>query len=888
MNGHLPESVARPINSVRSSVDTTVISAVRPLRAQRDSLLDLLRMVALGRIVMFHVYAQTWLTWIAAVPVMFFVAGCVLDGRHQPYRSFLLRRGKRLLLPFWMYGIIIALVSLAYSSTQQVGGTPALPHLFAWILPVVDPSTGAWTGGWLSSHLWYLRAYLWILVLSPLLRRAANHIAVAMMAVSGAVLLLEAAAALNVPYIGHGTIRVLLGDTLVFGFFATLGICYKRGTLHATVRTHTIIALIFGAGAVLFAVLIGIPDGGVNSSYPVLLLLGVAWLSAIAAAERPLRRVAENARVAVTTRRVSSRALTIYLWHPACIVLASHLVTGAGFAASTALLIVTLIAVGIAVVVFGWIESFAAQRPPALSNLARPTKITGFASITGAIVLAATIPLLRESWGVAASIHPMNSGSLAPTIPAPSARHSLENSAFAPGTAAGTADEQTRLPSPATTSPPAPTDAAPTVVAPRYEATSLHAVSFLVLPGAPLRTGPLALMAPRVATGAALLNPPSATVKSTTTPRNTLTTRRPPLPTTTTILPSAPPAIVAPRSTTPTSAVQIPQATKASTSGAIIAPLATLPSAKLPAAKLQAAFDAWRVQVQPAISSSIVSVRIGDETWTSRSADPGVTSRYLPDVPFMASSITKTFTATLVLREVERGVLKLDDPVPALTGLTVPVPAGITVRRLLTHTSGLVDYRAAAAYDASAALTPLDAVTLSLRTPQFETTGTTVSYANSNYLYLGLLVEQIEAKPYVDLLRELTTTVGLNNTRLNDAPKPGWIGFSSGGIVATAEDLAKWGQALFTPGEVLTARGVDMLTTLGDSNLGLGTWPACPCSTDAQGVKRYTAIGHQTADGGMFYFPATGITVVAMFEPIGHDTHARIVSLTAALSAALV
>ena len=850
-------------------------------------------MIALARIVMFHVYAQTWLTWIAAVPVMFFVAGCVLDGSHQPYRSFLLRRGKRLLLPFWMYGIIIALVSLAYSSTQQIGGTPALSQLVAWILPVVDPSTGAWTGGWLSSHLWYLRAYLWILVLSPLLRRAANHIAVAMMAVSGAVLLLEAAAALNVPYIGHGTTRVLLGDTLVFGLFATLGICYKRGKLHASIRAHIIVALIFGTGAVFFSVFIGLPSGGVNSSYPVLLLLGVAWLSAIAAIERPLRRLAGNARVALTTRRVSSRALTIYLWHPACIVLASHLVTGAGFVASTAVLIVTLIAVGIAVVIFGWVESFASQRLSASSNLAGPTKITGFASITGALVLAATIPLLHESWSVAASIHPMNSGSLAPAIPAPSARHALENTDFVATAVASTANEQTPATSPATspatTSPTtAPTAPASTARPPRYGATSLHGISFLVSPGDPLQTKTLALTPLRVATSAALVNPPSATAKSTPTPRNTLATRRPPLAPTTTVHPSTPPATVAPRSTTPTSAVPLPQATKAPTPGATIAPIATLPPAKLPAAKLQAAFDAWRVQVQPAISSSIVSLRVGDATWTAKSADPGITSRYLPDAPFMASSITKTFTAALILREVERGALKLDDPVPTLTGLTVAVPAGITVRRLLTHTSGLVDYRAATGYEANAALTPLDAVTLSLRTPQFETTGTTVSYANSNYLYLGLLVEQIEGKPYVDLLRELTTTVGLNNTRLDDTPKPGWIGFSSGGIVATAEDLAKWGQALFTPGKVLTARGVDMLTTLGDSNLGLGTWPACPCSTDAQGVKRYTAIGHQTADGGMFYFPATGITVVAMFEPIGHDTHARIVSLTAALSAALL
>lgn len=307
----------------------------------------------------------------------------------------------------------------------------------------------------------------------------------------------------------------------------------------------------------------------------------------------------------------------------------------------------------------------------------------------------------------------------------------------------------------------------------------------------------------------------------------------------------------------------------------------------LPAAKLQAAFDAWRGQVQPSISSAIVSIRIGDATWTAKSADAGVTSRYLPDTIFMASSITKTFTAALVLREVDKGVLKLDDPLPTVPGLSVEVPDGLTIRRLLTHTSGLVDYRSAPGYDPSTPLTALDAATLSFRTPLSDMTGSTVRYANSNYLYLGLLLEHITGKSFGGLVRELMISLRLKNTRVDDSPKPGWIGFSSGGIVSTAEDLAKWGQALFTPGMVLNVKGVDMLTTVGDANLGLGTWPACPCSTDAQGVKRYTAIGHQTADGGMFYFPRTAMTVVAMFEPSGDDTHARIVSLAAALSDAL-
>ena len=338
-----------------------------------------------------------------------------------------------------------------------------------------------------------------------------------------------------------------------------------------------------------------------------------------------------------------------------------------------------------------------------------------------------------------------------------------------------------------------------------------------------------------------------------------------------------------------------PKATAITTTSIVTAPTpsrtpdtaaAPTTTAPLPAEKLQRAFDAWRAQVQPAISSSVVAIRVGANTWTSRSADAGVDSKYLTTREFRASSITKTFTAALVLRAVDRGDLRLDDQVASLTGVSVPAPVGLTIRQLLTHMSGLVDYRAAPGYDPSAPLTAADAVALSLRAPLVGA-GTQVSYANSNYLYLGLLLEQTTGRPYGQLVRELTTEVGLTETRLDEAPQPGWVGSSSGGIMSTTSDLAKWGQALFTPGKVLSERALAMMTTIGDANVGLGAWPACPCSTDAQGVKRYTAIGHHTADGGVFYFPATGMTVVAMFEPTGHDTHARIVSLAAALTAAL-
>ena len=275
----------------------------------------------------------------------------------------------------------------------------------------------------------------------------------------------------------------------------------------------------------------------------------------------------------------------------------------------------------------------------------------------------------------------------------------------------------------------------------------------------------------------------------------------------------------------------------------------------------------------------VVAVRSGDETWVAKSPDGGVAFQE-PEALFQAASLTKTFTAALVLREIERGTISLDSPAPAVKGLTVAVPAGITVRRLLTHTAGLVDYNAAPAYRQWEQMNPLKAVNLSFAAPLKDGLGSTVRYVNSGYLYLGLLLEQVTGKPYEELVAGLASEAGIQRTTVDVAPHQGWIGFSSGGVISTLEDLAIWGQALYTPGQILSTRTSALMTTIGEMNLGLGAWPTCPCSTDDAGVKKYTAIGHNTANGGLFHFPATGLTIVVMFDAAPND----IVGLMEALS----
>ena len=177
-----------------------------------------------------------------------------------------------------------------------------------------------------------------------------------------------------------------------------------------------------------------------------------------------------------------------------------------------------------------------------------------------------------------------------------------------------------------------------------------------------------------------------------------------------------------------------------------------------------------------------------------------------------------------------------------------------------------MDYPGARGYDSSMGLTPGDAVRLSLDTPLRSPPGEQVNYANSNHLYLGLILEHVYKRPYANLVADLARSIGLPATRVEPDDRPGWTGFASGGIHSTVSDLARGGNALFTPRRVLSPGLSSQLRTVGSYNTGLGTWPLCPCSTDDGGQKQYTAIGQYTGHGGLYHTPE-GVTVAVHMEP---------------------
>jgi D-alanyl-D-alanine carboxypeptidase len=198
---------------------------------------------------------------------------------------------------------------------------------------------------------------------------------------------------------------------------------------------------------------------------------------------------------------------------------------------------------------------------------------------------------------------------------------------------------------------------------------------------------------------------------------------------------------------------------------------------------------------------------------------------------FRIASISKVITAITVLQLVEEGLVGLDDPVGALVADDLGVEASnagnVTVRQLLTHTSGLPQYENVFFRNQVGSCREAAAVGLT-----GSIGGGGFRYSNMNYCILGLLVEHLTGEPYEQAAYErLLTPLGISGMRLAPTydPGPGEVQHRSapnrnymevlgaaGAWVATTSDLVRIIDSLdaSTPGwKPLDAETVAAMTT---------------------------------------------------------------------------
>jgi D-alanyl-D-alanine carboxypeptidase len=205
-----------------------------------------------------------------------------------------------------------------------------------------------------------------------------------------------------------------------------------------------------------------------------------------------------------------------------------------------------------------------------------------------------------------------------------------------------------------------------------------------------------------------------------------------------------------------------------------------------------------------------------------------------PETVFEIGSITKQFTATAVVMLVEEGRLALDDPLSKHLPHTPEAWRGVTVRHLLTHTSGLRNYTGLPGFELTERLGRDDFIKLIAQHPPAFRPGESWSYGNTNYNLLGFIVEAASGKPYWQFVSErIFRPLGMTATSNRDprfvvrrrATGYEWEGgeltgrdydltdvFAAGALLSTVLDLAKWDAALYTERLVKRASLEEMWT----------------------------------------------------------------------------
>ena len=184
---------------------------------------------------------------------------------------------------------------------------------------------------------------------------------------------------------------------------------------------------------------------------------------------------------------------------------------------------------------------------------------------------------------------------------------------------------------------------------------------------------------------------------------------------------------------------------------------------------------------------------------------------------FQVGSVTKTFTALLLAREINNKHIKLSDKLGKFFP-EYPQWKDITIEQLINQTSGIYDYIRSPGwwqkvYAQGKTWQAPDLVNIAYQYSNDFVPGSAWRYSNTNYVLLGMILEKVTNKPITNLMKNLFDTVDLKHTYYLISPYPqnvmnnmahgywqnvdataingSWIQ-SAGAIVSTTNDLTRW------------------------------------------------------------------------------------------------
>ncbi|CAM4459684.1 serine hydrolase [Corallococcus exiguus] len=264
-----------------------------------------------------------------------------------------------------------------------------------------------------------------------------------------------------------------------------------------------------------------------------------------------------------------------------------------------------------------------------------------------------------------------------------------------------------------------------------------------------------------------------------------------------------------------------------------------------------------------------------------------------PDTKFRIASVTKQFTAMVILQLVSEGKLKLDDTlVSALPDYRKDTGSRITLTHLLNHTSGIPNYTNAADFFSKVSRNPYAVADFVKQFAsgdlEFEP-GSRFAYSNSGYFLLGAIIERVTGKTYAQAVQErIFTPLGMKDSGYDvyatvlpkrasghELTPDGYVHagyldmslpYAAGSLYSTVEDLYRWDRALYE-NKLLPEALKQKMFTPGLENYGFGlTMDPLPLN---DGKTVLATIGHSGGINGFssrIYRVPVGKEVVILLD----------------------
>ncbi|WP_369233983.1 acyltransferase [Streptomyces sp. R21] len=289
----------------------------------RDRYFDTLRAVALVRVVTYHTFGWAWAGMVfPSMGIMFGLAGTLMaKSLERPAAKVLRSRVRRLLPPFWFWGFFVVVAMLIH------GWMPGWQIVF-WVLPIGDPPGNSW-GIQAWEILWYLRTYLWFVLLSPLLLKVFRLAPVPVLLASLAPIVVFQFW-WQPPYDRFGS---GLTDVATYLFCWILGFAHRDGVLQ---RLKPAAVVVLSLGAIAYGGWyafthqaeagtydldeIPLAQALWSAGYVTLLMYFKARFQVDFAGLTRFRRLDRIVTI------FNARAVTIYLWHEIALILAVPLI----------------------------------------------------------------------------------------------------------------------------------------------------------------------------------------------------------------------------------------------------------------------------------------------------------------------------------------------------------------------------------------------------------------------------------------------------------------------------------------------------------------------------------------------------------------------------------